>query len=313
MAPVAAWLTSGLASGLLLCGAAAALAADDPETRRARIEQDQQMARGELARDLILPDRFDDMRLLLPQLRSVVRGVVTDISYDYLDCEGPRTVVTLNRVEALLGGTVDNTIELRVFGGPLPNGNYVEATELPRFVEGASYVLLLRNTDWRFAPVMGDLAFREEILFDKQVLIDSDGFAVTGVSDIGIERNTEQITGAVGLNIVGVVAEREVTRKPSETGEIRTCQRGEPCVADADPNETERAAMSVTKDPTNRFSRPELIEGIGLENLQPAISPDELVGRLKRYSAELGIEFGGDFHPSPRLGCWNSTITDPWR
>jgi hypothetical protein len=314
MAPAAAWLSSGLAFGLLLLsGAAAALAADDLETRRARIEQDERMARGELARDLIMPDRFDDMRLLLPQLQSVVHGVVSEISYDYLDCEGPRTVVTLRRVEALLGGNVEDTIELRVLGGPLPNGSYVAATELPRFVEGASYVLLLRNTDWRFAPVMGDLAFREENLFDRPVLIDSDGFAVTGVSDIGIERNSEQITGAVGLNVVGVEAGREVTGISGEAGEIRRCRRGEPCAAETGPNERDRAAMSVTRDPTNRFARPEIIQGLGPEHLAAAIPRDELVGRLKRFGDELGIEIGGDLHLSPRLGCWNWTITDPWR
>jgi hypothetical protein len=290
-----------------------ASAADNAENRRARIERDQQMARGELAKDLVLPDRFDDMKFLLPQLQSVVRGIVTDISYDYLDCEGPRTVVTLSRVEVLLGGKVSSEVQLRVFGGPLPNGKYVEASELPRFVNGAVYILFLRNTDWRFAPVMGDLAFREETIFDRPVLIDSDGFAVTAVSKTGIERNTEQITEAVGPVILGVEGGRGIVHQQNESGEIRACERGQPCAFEIGPEAKERNALSVTKDPTNRFARPELVRGIGPEHLKPAMSGDELVSSLKRFAVEFSIEPGGAFQPEIRLGCWNVTITDPWR
>ena len=89
---------------------------------------------------MIPPDQFDSIGMLLPQLYAIVRGKVTDISYDYLDCQGPRTVVKLSRIETLIGEKVDSEIELRTFGGPLPNGNYVSASELPRF---ASTRLLL--------------------------------------------------------------------------------------------------------------------------------------------------------------------------
>ena len=132
------------------------------QDRDGMIERDSQVARGEIQGPrLIVPDRFDSIGTLLPQLYAVIRGTVADISYDYLDCQGPRTVVKLHNVETLIGERVGDDIELRTFGGPLPNGNYVSASELPRYVADTSYVVFLRNTDWRFSPVMGDLAFRE--------------------------------------------------------------------------------------------------------------------------------------------------------
>ena len=66
------------------------------QDRDGMIERDAQIARGEIEGPrLIVPDRFDSIGTLLPQLYAVVRGTVADISYDYLDCQGPRTVVKL--------------------------------------------------------------------------------------------------------------------------------------------------------------------------------------------------------------------------
>lgn len=288
--------------------------AAEVEGRRAMIERDAGVASGEIEGPrLIPPDQFDSIGMLLPQLYAIVRGKVTDISYDYLDCQGPRTVVKLSRIETLIGEKVDSEIELRTFGGPLPNGNYVSASELPRYAIDASYVVFLRNTDWRFSPVMGDLAFREEVIADRPVLIDSDGVAVSGVSGIGVERQTGQLMEPAGLHVVGADGGREVLQ-PDDAGAIRKCERGTKCVAPEIAAEADKRALhSATKDPTNRFARPAVLKGIGPAELVAAISTDELVDRIRRYADDLGIAIGGRLELEPRLGCWNVTLTDPWR
>jgi hypothetical protein len=288
--------------------------AADAEDRRAMIERDARVARGDIEGPrLIPPDRFDSIGALLPQLYAVVRGHVTDISYDYLDCQGPRTVVKLDRIQTLIGEKVDTEIELRTFGGPLPNGNYVSASELPRYAIDASYVVFLRNTDWRFSPVTGDLAFREEVIADRPVLVDSDGVAVSGVGEIGVERRTGQLTEPAGLHVVGADEGREVLQ-PDDEGAILKCERGTKCVAPEIAAEAEkRASHPATKDPTNRFARPAVLKGIGSAELVSAISTEEMVDRIRRYSDDLGIAIGGRLQLEPRLGCWDVTLTDPWK
>ena len=278
------------------------------------IERDAQIARGEIQGPrLIVPDRFDSIGTLLPQLYAVVRGTVADISYDYLDCQGPRTVVKLRSVETLIGARTDRELELRTFGGPLPNGNYVAASELPRYVADGSYVVFLRNTDWRFSPVMGDLVFREEVIADRPVLVDSDGVAVSGVSEVGVERQTGQLTEPAGLHVLGAEGSREVS-PAQDGGAIRKCERGTKCdLPEAATEADRRAALEATHDPTNRFVRPPVLKGIDPRDVVAAISTDELVDRIRRYSDDLGIEIGGRLELEPRLGCWNVTITDPWR
>ncbi|MSQ47067.1 MAG: hypothetical protein EXR78_01570 [Deltaproteobacteria bacterium] len=125
-------------------------------------------------------------RSALSQIATIVEGVVTDIRYDYSEAEGPWTRVILSKVKAHLGTALPQ-LELRHFGGRLPNGRMMVASELPSFVKGARYFVFLRNTAWNVSPVVGDLALRVEQVGAAEVLVNSDGLAVTKIGPKGIE------------------------------------------------------------------------------------------------------------------------------
>ncbi len=125
-----------------------------------------------------------DLRSAISQTAAVVEGTVSDIRNDYSESDGPWTRVALTDVKTHLG-TAPDVVEIRHFGGRLPNGKQVVAAELPVFVQGKRYIVFLRNTSWNVSPVVGDLALRVEKLGDAEVLVNSDGIAVTGVGALG--------------------------------------------------------------------------------------------------------------------------------
>jgi hypothetical protein len=126
-----------------------------------------------------------DLQSALTQTSAVIEALVTAVQYEYSDEQGPWTRVTLANVRPLFG-TAPPVGEIRQFGGPLPDGRMVVASELPVFVEGKEYVLFLRNTKWNVSPVVGDLALRVEAVEGNEVLVNSDGQAITGVGAAGV-------------------------------------------------------------------------------------------------------------------------------
>ena len=117
------------------------------------------------ARAAAPPTSAQTFEEVLRQTAAVVEGSVEDISYRYDEAEGPRSVATLSRLVVhigSLGKTAPNTIELRSFGGPLPDGREMFATHVPALLPGKRYVLFLRNTDWSLSPVAFEMAFRVE-------------------------------------------------------------------------------------------------------------------------------------------------------
>jgi hypothetical protein len=132
------------------------------------------------------PLPIKDLRNAMDQTAAVVEGLVTDIQYDYSEEEGPWTRVVLSDVHAHFG-SAPPLVEIRQFGGPLPNGRMMVAAELPVFVKGKQYIVFLRNTAWNVSPVVGDLALRVEMVDDTEVLVNSDGQAVTEISPERVE------------------------------------------------------------------------------------------------------------------------------
>jgi hypothetical protein len=275
--------------------------------RRQLIERDQQnLARPYgIYRDLNEPRPFTTMESLLPQLHSIIEANVASIDYDYLDCQGPRTVVRLENIKTLLGGRTESTLTLRTFGGYLPNGHYVYASEMPHYVLGAHYILFLRNNDWKFSPVIGDLAFRTETIAGKTVLLDSDGAAVSGVSEVGILRETPQLTEAVGQRVKGTVATRDIMPREKE-GEATSCEAGKSCEA---PNKENAERRSTDLTETGRFARPGVIANVTAADVSAAISTSEMVDRIKRFAEAYNVRFDGNLQTEPRMGCWNVTPT----
>ena len=128
----------------------------------------------------------DDLQSAAKQTAAVVDGIVTDIQYDYSEQDGPWTTVILSKARAI-AGEAPETIAIRHFGGPLPNGGLMVAAELPVFVRDKEYIVFLRNTEWNVSAVVGDLAFRVDTVDDTEVLVDSDGAPVLQVGAFGFE------------------------------------------------------------------------------------------------------------------------------
>ncbi|RFC37079.1 MAG: hypothetical protein DID92_2727743387 [Candidatus Nitrotoga sp. SPKER] len=146
----------------------------------------------------IPPRAFESMRAILEQTAAVVEGDVSDIAFDFDDCAGPRTKVKVVNTHSVLGTTVASEIVLSIFGGPMPDGRWFRASEMPRFAIGSRYVFFMRNTDWTFAPIIGELAYRVETIAGRSVLVNGNGQAVTGISETGIETNTVALTEPTG-------------------------------------------------------------------------------------------------------------------
>jgi len=132
------------------------------------------------------PFPVKDLQSAIAQTAAIVEGEVSDIQYDYSEENGPWTRVLLSNVKPHLGAA-PKRIELRQFGGRLPDGRMVVAAELPAFVKGKHYIVFLRNTKWNLSPVVGDLALRVENVNGVEVLVNSDGQAVSGISSRGVE------------------------------------------------------------------------------------------------------------------------------
>jgi hypothetical protein len=129
----------------------------------------------------------DDLQSAARQTAAIVDGIVTDIRYDYSEEDGPWTTVILSKARPI-AGSAPETIAIRHFGGPLPNGGFVVASELPVFVRDKEYIVFLRNTVWNVSPVVDDLAFRVDTVDTTEVVADSDGQPVLQVSAAGFER-----------------------------------------------------------------------------------------------------------------------------
>ena len=131
------------------------------------------------------PLQVTDLKSAVDQTAMILEGVVTDIQYDYSEEEGPWTRVILSDVQAHFG-SAERRVEIRHFGGPLPNGRMLVAAELPVFMQGKRYIVFLRNTAWNVSPVVGALALRVETVDGTEVLVSSEGQALLAVSTEGI-------------------------------------------------------------------------------------------------------------------------------
>jgi hypothetical protein len=131
------------------------------------------------------PGPVVNLATAIAQTSAVVEGTVADIQHDYTDEDGPWTTVILKDVRAHFGES-GPFVEIRQFGGPLPNGKTLVAAELPVFERGKHYVVFLRNTAWNVSPVVGDLAFSVESVGGTEVLVNSDGEPVTDVGAAGV-------------------------------------------------------------------------------------------------------------------------------
>jgi hypothetical protein len=179
--------------GVYLAGALALAAITfDYVTQSGAVEA--QIAREPIPSPSIGPAPVDDLASAAKQTAAIVDGIVTDIQYDYSEEEGPWTTVFLSKARPI-AGSAPETIAIRHFGGPLPNGGLMVAAELPVFVRDKEYVVFLRNTEWNVSAVVGDLAFRVDTVDDTEVLVNSDGEPVLQVGAFGFELGSALFEG----------------------------------------------------------------------------------------------------------------------
>lgn len=168
----------------LACALALAAITLDSMTRTTGVEA--QVVREPFPTAPTGPAPVVDLQSAARQTAAIVDGIVADIKYDYSEEDGPWTTVILAKVRPLAGAAPE-TIALRHFGGPLPNGGVMVAAELPVFVRDKEYIVFLRNTEWNVGPVVGDLAFRVDTVDDREVLVNSDGQPVLQVGPYGFD------------------------------------------------------------------------------------------------------------------------------
>jgi hypothetical protein len=153
------------------------------------------------------PAAIDGFESAVRQTAAIAEGLVSEIQYEYSEEEGPWTRVVLSNVRAI-AGNAPSTVEIRQFGGPLPNGALMVAAELPVFVLGKEYIVFLRNTEWNVSPVVGDYALRVDQVDYAEVVVNSDGQPVMQVGPAGFAFGPElfepfERAGAAPKSITG--------------------------------------------------------------------------------------------------------------
>jgi hypothetical protein len=253
--------------------------------------------------DYIPPHRFNTIAEMVPQLHSVVVGNVDFERFVFDDCWGPRTVLRVSKVESIVGVSPASSIELYVFGGPLPDGSFVEVSELPRFVSGDRYVLFLRNTDWRYSPVMGQHAYRITSVLGREILLDSDGHAVIRVGESGVEVGGQAFTEPVGQRLTGMAS-----RTMPVPGLDRPRDAG--CIvyaSDCPPESADVRRQSSLLAAGGRMEPPKVVPEVSPQAVAGALTQTEFANGLLHMVQASGAKVGGRFLEHPRVGCWRTT------
>ena len=249
---------------------------------------------------IVRPRALHDLESVVRQLNAIVLADMRDMSTMYDRCEGPRTVLQLANVRTLLGGPHTDTMQLRVFGGPIPGGRYARDSEAPRYAVGRRYLLFLFNTDWRFSPVIGDLAFRVERVAGREVLVSPDGQGVTGVTPLAVETRTPMLFLPEGRPGVG-----SVRVAPTPAARFVPCR----VAADGTP---QCPSLPADSEPPREIlppAEPSTPRAPTAEDVARTIGSAELVRKIDSVATALGVTPGGYFARRPRLECWNVVPT----
>jgi hypothetical protein len=129
-------------------------------------------------------------RTILSRTAALVEGTVRSISYEYDEQLGPRTRVSVDVETVHSGDLAERQITLRQFGGFTPENRFIHTSLTVNFVEGARYLLFLRNDSW-FHSALAAEPLRVERLSGREVLIGDAGNALTGVTPDGLRFNSK--------------------------------------------------------------------------------------------------------------------------
>jgi hypothetical protein len=176
---------------------------------------------------------------MLAQTATMFRGSLKSVQFTYDGCAEPRTNYVFSDSSSLVGAQVQSTVTLKVLGGPTPGGKWVEVSELPKLALDSQYVTILRNTDWTFSPIVGNLVLRVEVIAGREVLVHPSGHAVTGWGADGPLLSAASVSEVVGSKLHGY---RGFDAPPTDD---------QPTSGATDPKGELRSADSAAPTPTH--------------------------------------------------------------
>jgi hypothetical protein len=251
---------------------------------------------------------------MLAQTATVFRGSLKSVQFTFDGCSGPRTNYVFSDSSSLLGTKVDSTVTLKVLGGPTPAGRWVGVSELPKLALDSEYVAFVRNTDWTFSPIVGNLVFRVETIAGREVLVHPGGHAVTGWGPDGPELSASVVSEVVGSKRHGYK-----TADVPASGDPPTSGSPEANGDSGSRNNATAVAPPTLDSPLARAPSPEQIRKGGLFARpglfasaianEPTVSMDSFVTGVRTAADRAQVNIGGRLTLDPRWKCWSSTPT----
>lgn len=266
----------------------------------------------------IPPAPVDHSVQILGQTATIFRGSLKSVQFTYDICAGPRTNYVFSNSSSLAGAQVQSDVTVKVLGGPTPSGKWLRVSELPQLALDSQYVTFLRNTDWTFSPIVGNLVFRVETIAGREVLVDPSGRAVVGWGEDGPLLSAGSVSEAVGSQLRGYrgsdapdPADQASSGAPDPKGEVRPADGAAPAPVPA-PGRTQDSlfARAPSLAETRRaalFARPALsASAIGNE---PTASIESFVAAAKAAADRAQVNIGGRLTLDPNWRCWSITPT----
>jgi hypothetical protein len=262
----------------------------------------------------IPPAPIDDSAQMLAQTATIFRGLLKSVQFTYDGCAGPRTDYVFSDSSSLAGTQVPSTVTLKVLGGPTPGGKWVGVSELPKLALDSQYVTFLRNTDWTFSPIVGNLVFRVETIAGREVLVDPSGRAVIGWGVDGPLLSVASVSEVVGSKLHGYkVSDAPVTDDPPNSastdpkGELGSAHGAAPAPARTQDSLLARAPSLAETRRAGLFARPPLLaSAIANERTVPI---DSFVTAARAAADRAQINIGGRLTLDPNWKCWSNTPT----
>jgi hypothetical protein len=262
----------------------------------------------------IPPAPIEDSAQMLAQTATVFRGSLKSVQFTYNDCSGPRTNYVFSDSDSLLGTEVSSTVTLAVLGGPTPGGKWVGVSELPKLALDSEYVTFLRNTDWTFSPIVGNLVFRVEKIAGREVLVDPNGHAVTGWGADGPMLSAAPVSEVVGAKLHGYKSsdapakdDLPTTAGTDPKGESRSESTATPAPAHTQDSLLASAPSLDEIRKAGLFARPALIAS-AITN-EPTVSIDSFLAATRTAADRAQVKIGGRLTLNPNWKCWSSTNT----
>lgn len=264
----------------------------------------------------IAPESFETSTKIFAQTAIVFSGVLKEVRFTYDPCAGPRTHYIFEEATTLIGTPIRGELTLKSFGGPTPNGRWMAWSEGQGLALHSRYIVFLRNTDWTYSPILGDLAYRIERVAGREVLVNSTGRAVVGWGGTGPILSAVVVSGAVGDRLHGYrdANSRAKTDRPSYlsspvTGQFKPAS--EALIPNAQrPEEPQSLPGTPTAAEIQRsgmFDRPSLsTDTLGNER---TLSADQFVALIVQAAKRDHIDVGGRLTLEPYWKCWSVTST----